>query len=69
MYSSENAGLVKFDLLGLQNLTSNRDKTVKMLNLKGKKQTSKINLSDERVFQLYQSERPQDHFNSETLKM
>ena len=36
MYSSENAGLVKFDLLGLKTL-SVIDKTVKMLNLKGKK--------------------------------
>ena len=50
MYSSENAGLVKFDLLGLKTL-SVIDKTVKMLNLKGKKiDIKKINLSDERVF-------------------
>ena len=31
MYSSENAGLVKFDLLGLKTLTV-IDKTVKMIN-------------------------------------
>ena len=50
MYSSENAGLVKFDLLGLKTL-SVIDKTVKMLNLKGKKiDIKKINLSDARVF-------------------
>ena len=50
MYSSENAGLVKFDLLGLKTL-SVIDKTVKMLNLKGKKIDIKnINLSDDRVF-------------------
>ena len=33
MYSSENAGLVKFDLLGLKTLTV-IDKTVKRLKLK-----------------------------------
>ena len=33
MYSSENAGLVKFDLLGLKTLTV-IDKTVKMINKK-----------------------------------
>ena len=50
MYSSENAGLVKFDLLGLKTLTV-IDKTLKML--KSKKidlDISKINLKDENVF-------------------
>ncbi len=52
MYSSENAGLVKFDLLGLKTLTV-IDKTLKMLSLKGKKvDISKIDLRDQKVFQL-----------------
>jgi DNA polymerase III subunit alpha len=52
MYSSENAGLVKFDLLGLKTLTV-IDKTLK--RLKHKKinlDISKINHNDENVFSL-----------------
>ena len=52
MYSSENAGLVKFDLLGLKTLTV-IDKTLK--RLKSKKieiDISQINLEDEKVYQL-----------------
>lgn len=52
MYSSENAGLVKFDLLGLKTLTV-IDKTIK--SLKKKKinlDISKINQNDENVFNL-----------------
>ena len=52
MYSSESAGLVKFDLLGLKTLTV-IDKTIKML--KSKKinlDISKINLKDQEVFKL-----------------
>ena len=52
MYSSENAGLVKFDLLGLTTLTV-IDKTLKML--KSKKinlDITKINLSDKNVFEM-----------------
>ncbi len=52
MYSSENAGLVKFDLLGLKTLTV-IDKTLKRLASKNIKiDISKINLSDEKVFNL-----------------
>ncbi len=52
MYSSENAGLVKFDLLGLKTLTV-IDKTVKMINKKNKSlDISKINLKDKKVFEL-----------------
>ncbi len=52
MYSSENAGLVKFDLLGLKTLTV-IDKTLKRLRLKNKKlDISKINLEDEKVYNL-----------------
>ena len=52
MYSSENAGLVKFDLLGLKTLTV-IDNTIK--RLKSKKidlDISKINHNDEKVFSL-----------------
>ena len=52
MYSSENAGLVKFDLLGLKTLTV-IDKTLK--RLKAKKidlDISKIDQNDEKVFSL-----------------
>ncbi len=52
MYSSENAGLVKFDLLGLKTLTV-IDKTVKRLKSKNiKLDLSKINQNDEKVFSL-----------------
>ncbi len=50
MYSSENAGLVKFDLLGLKTLTV-IDKTLKRLKIKKKDlDISKINLEDEKVY-------------------
>jgi len=52
MYSSENAGLVKFDLLGLKTLTV-IDNTIK--RLKSKKidlDISKINQSDEKIFSM-----------------
>jgi DNA polymerase III subunit alpha len=52
MYSSENAGLVKFDLLGLKTLTV-IDKTLKRLKLKNiDLNISKINQNDEKVFSL-----------------
>jgi len=52
MYSSENAGLVKFDLLGLKTLTV-IDKTIKRLKLKNTNlNISKINQNDEKVFSL-----------------
>ena len=52
MYSSENAGLVKFDLLGLKTLTV-IDKTLKRLKLKKiNLDISKIDLEDETVFNL-----------------
>ena len=52
MYSSENAGLVKFDLLGLKTLTV-IDKTVKMVNKKKfNLDISKIDLKDKKVFDL-----------------
>ena len=52
MYSSENAGLVKFDLLGLKTLTV-IDKTLKTLKSKNINiNISKINLNDTKVFSL-----------------
>ena len=52
MYSSENAGLVKFDLLGLKTLTV-IDKTLKRLKKKNiQLDITKINRSDEKVFSL-----------------
>jgi DNA polymerase-3 subunit alpha len=52
MYSSENAGLVKFDLLGLKTLTI-IDKTIKRLKLKNiELDISTINQNDEKVFSL-----------------
>ena len=55
MYSSENAGLVKFDLLGLKTLTV-INKTLKRLKLKKiSLDISKINLEDEKVYNLLSS--------------
>ena len=52
MYSSENAGLVKFDLLGLKTLTV-INKTLKRLSLeKIELDISTINLEDEKVYSL-----------------
>ncbi len=52
MYSSENAGLVKFDLLGLKTLTV-INKTVKMINKTNNQiDISKVNLEDKNVFDL-----------------
>jgi len=52
MHSSENAGLVKFDILGLTALTV-ISKTIKMLGLKNiKLDISKIDLLDQNVFKL-----------------
>ena len=52
MYSSENAGLVKFDLLGLKTLTV-IDNTIKRLKLKKiDLDISKINHNDKKVFSM-----------------
>ncbi len=52
MYSSENAGLVKFDLLGLKTLTV-INKTIKRLKAKGiNLDIGKINQNDAKVFSL-----------------
>ena len=52
MYSSEDAGLVKFDLLGLKTLTV-INKTISLLNKKNiKLDISKILLNDKKIFEL-----------------
>ena len=52
MYSSENAGLVKFDLLGLKTLTV-IDNTIKRLKLKNiELDISKINHNDKKAFSM-----------------
>jgi len=55
MYSSENAGLIKFDLLGLKTLTV-INKTISFLEEKKVKiDINKIKLDDDKVFQLLSS--------------
>ena len=55
MYSAENAGLVKFDFLGLKTLTV-IDKTQKLVNNKNLKfQIEKIDFNDQKVFDLLSS--------------
>ena len=63
MYSSENAGLVKFDLLGLKTLTV-IDKTIKRLKLKKiDLDISKINHNEKKFFHFFLLEKQQDYFN------
>ena len=55
MYSSENAGLIKFDLLGLKTLTV-INKTISILKKKGiNLDIRKIKLNDPRVFEMLSS--------------
>tara|TARA_B100001250_G_scaffold334454_1_gene300392 strand:+ start:2774 stop:6178 length:3405 start_codon:yes stop_codon:yes gene_type:complete len=55
MYSAENAGLVKFDFLGLKTLTV-IDKTQKLINQKNQKfKIEKINYEDQKVYNLLSS--------------
>ena len=69
MYSSENAGLVKFDLLGLKTLTV-IDKTIKRLKNKNiNLDISKINQNDEKVFSLLSSGETTGLFQLESAGM
>ena len=69
MYSSENAGLVKFDLLGLKTLTV-IDKTLKRLKLKKIEfDISKINIDDENVYSLLSSGETTGLFQLESTGM
>ena len=55
MYSAENAGLIKFDFLGLKTLTI-INKTEKLINLKDNNfKVDKINYEDEKVFRMLSS--------------
>ena len=55
MYSAENAGLIKFDFLGLKTLTV-INKTQKLINKKNKDFTiENINFEDQKVFDLLSS--------------
>ena len=69
MYSSENAGLVKFDLLGLKTLTV-IDNTIKRLKLKKiDLDISKIDHNDERVFSILSSGETTGLFQLESAGM
>ena len=63
MYSSENAGLVKFDLLGLKTLTV-IENTVKRLKLKKiDLDISKIDHNDKKFFLCFQQVKQLDYFS------
>ena len=67
MYSSENAGLVKFDLLGLKTLTV-IDNTIKRLKLnKINLELSKINYNDKKFFLCFQQAKQLDYFSLKVL--
>ena len=69
MYSSENAGLVKFDLLGLKTLTV-IDKTLKMLAKKNiKLDISKISLKDNNIFKMLSTGQTTGLFQLESTGM
>ena len=69
MYSSENAGLVKFDLLGLKTLTV-IDNTIKRLKLKKiDLDLSRINRNDEKVFSMLSSGETTGLFQLESAGM
>ena len=69
MYSSENAGLVKFDLLGLKTLTV-IDKTIKRLKLKNiELDISSINQNDEKVYSMLSSGETTGLFQLESAGM
>ena len=69
MYSSENAGLVKFDLLGLKTLTV-IDNTIKRLKLKKiELDLSRINHNDEKVFSMLSSGETTGLFQLESAGM
>ena len=63
MYSSENAGLVKFDLLGLKTLTV-IDKTIKRLKInKIDLDLSKKITTTKKFIQCFQQVKQQDYFS------
>jgi len=69
MYSAENAGLVKFDFLGLKTLTV-IDKTEKLINKKNPKFTIvEINYEDQKVYDLLSSGKTVGLFQLESSGM
>ena len=69
MYSAENAGLVKFDFLGLKTLTV-IDKTQKLINKKNPKfKIEEINYEDQKVFELLSSGKTVGLFQLESTGM
>ena len=69
MYSAENAGLIKFDFLGLKTLTV-IDKAQKLINKKNSKfQIEKINYNDQKVFDLLSSGKTVGLFQLESSGM
>ena len=69
MYSAENAGLVKFDFLGLKTLTV-IDKTQKLINQKDPKfKVEKINFEDQNVYDLLSSGKTVGLFQLESSGM
>ena len=69
MYSAENAGLIKFDFLGLKTLTV-IDKTQKLINSKGIKfKIENINYEDQKVFNLLSSGKTVGLFQLESSGM
>ncbi|OCW82515.1 DNA polymerase III subunit alpha [Pelagibacteraceae bacterium GOM-A5] len=69
MYSAENAGLIKFDFLGLKTLTV-IDKAQKLINKKNSDfQIEKINYEDQKVFDLLSSGKTVGLFQLESSGM
>ena len=69
MYSAENAGLIKFDFLGLKTLTV-INKTQKLINKKNKDfKIENINFEDQKVFELLSSGKTVGLFQVESTGM
>ncbi len=69
MYSAENAGLIKFDFLGLKTLTV-IDKTQKLINKKNPEfKVEKINYEDQKVYELLSSGKTVGLFQLESSGM
>ena len=69
MYSAENAGLIKFDFLGLKTLTV-IDKAQKLINKKNPKfNIEKINYEDQKVYELLSSGKTVGLFQLESSGM
>ena len=69
MYSAENAGLIKFDFLGLKTLTviNNTQKLIKKINKEF--DIEKINFEDQKVFELMSTGKTVGLFQIESAGM